>query len=187
MLEADYTASDYCQYSYDAIYRYPTHSLEIAPALIGVSLSESHTDKMYSWPYIYLFVCLYWTVLCIPKIQMITIKRNALQYHQRHFKVLQFERQCAISMNPSPRQQTTSEHSDQQQRLQQRIPTRRKTISAEGAPDGSQKATNSIGVFRTMTSKTAAKETNWRWKAMETKEKRQVKREQVHVNFKTLS
>jgi len=90
-------------------------------------------------------------------------------------------------MNPSPRQQTTSQHSDQQQRLQQRIPTRRKTTSAEGGPDVSQKARNSIGVFSATTSKTAAKETNWRWKAMETKEKRQVKREQVHVNFKMLS
>jgi len=40
-----------------------------------------------------------------------------------------------------------------------RIPERRKTTTAEGVPEGLPEATNSkIGVFRTMTSKTAAKE-----------------------------
>jgi len=67
MLEADYTASDYCQYSYDTIYRYTTRSLEIAPALIGASLSESHTDEMYcdrTYVLVCLFVCLF---VCIEQ------------------------------------------------------------------------------------------------------------------------
>jgi len=39
-----------------------------------------------------------------------------------------------------------------------RISARRKTTTAEGAPKGLPEATNSIGVFRITTNKTAAKE-----------------------------
>ena len=60
----------------------------------------------------------------------------------------------------------TSEPSDQQQktaakerdRLGTRIPVTSKTTTAEGPPEGLPEAINSIGVFRTTRSKTAAKE-----------------------------
>ena len=61
-----------------------------------------------------------------------------------------------------------------------RISTKRKTTTAEGETEGLPEATNSIGVFRTMTSKTAAKE---RESTMETEEQRQVRREQMCVNL----
>ena len=80
---------------------------------------------------------------------------------------LPFECQRTTSMNPSQRQQTKSELSDQQQRLQKgEGPIRNKDLREKEDYDrrGSARGltqpevTNSIGVFRTMTSKTAAKE-----------------------------
>ena len=66
-----------------------------------------------------------------------------------------------------------------------RISAKRKTATAEGEPEGLPEATNSIGVFRTMTSKTAAKERDQSEteSTMETEEQRQVRREQTCVNL----
>ena len=55
-----------------------------------------------------------------------------------------------------------------------RISAKRKTAIAEGEPEGLPEATNSIEVFRTMKSKTAAKERDQSEteSTMETKEQR---------------
>jgi len=65
-----------------------------------------------------------------------------------------------------------------------RISARRKTTTAEGVPEGLPEATNSIGVFRITTNKTAAKEREQlESEAMKTDEQKQVRREQACVNF----
>ena len=66
-----------------------------------------------------------------------------------------------------------------------RISAKRKTATAEGEPEGLPEATNSIGMFRTMTSKTAAKERDQSEteSTMKTEEQRQVRREQTCINL----
>jgi len=65
----------------------------------------------------------------------------------------------ATSINHSQRQKSTTKTvAKERDRLGTRISAKRKTVKAEGEPEGLPEATNCIGVFRTMTSKTAAKE-----------------------------
>jgi len=81
-----------------------------------------------------------------------------------------------------PLKQTAAKERDQPGT---RISTKRKTTTAEGEPQGLPEVTNSIGVFRAMTSKNAAKERDQleMESIVETKEQRQVRREQACINL----
>ena len=66
-----------------------------------------------------------------------------------------------------------------------RISVRRKNTTAEGATESLPEATNSIRVFRTTTSKTAAeaRDQSEMESTVETKEQREMRREQACVNL----